>query len=73
MLISLSHRFVSDSPIYDYLSLSRLGFKFGHILVGLLFGFGWWDCDLVLDGHGLWWVSGEGYLFDGLLRWTGGG
>ena len=53
--------------------ISRLGFRFGHILVGLWFGFRWWVCDLVLDGYGLWWASGGGYLFDGFLRWTGGG
>ena len=37
------------------------GFRFGHILVGLWFGFGWWVCDLVLDGYGLWWTGGGGF------------
>ena len=32
-----------------------------------------WVCDLVLDGYGLWWADGGGYLFNGFLRWTGGG
>ena len=31
-----------------------------------------WVCDLVLDGYGLWWTGGGGYLFDGFLLWTGG-
>ena len=66
MIITLSHRSM-------IISLSRLGFRFGHILVGLSSGFGWWVCDLVLDGYGLWWAGGGGYLFDGFLRWTGGG
>ena len=62
------HRFKSM-----IISLSRLGFwfagcgfvqgfRFGHILVGLWFGFGWWVCDLVLDGCGLWWASGGGFV-----------
>ena len=29
--------------------------------VGLWFGFGWWVCDLVLDGCGLWWAGGGGF------------
>ena len=42
----------------------------------------WWVCDLVLgggfviwflDGYGLWWTSGGGYLFNGFLQWTDGG
>ena len=40
MLISLSHRSVSDSPIYDYLS---------HAL-GSNLGIFWWVCYLVLGG-----------------------
>ena len=73
LCLSLSHTDLSPIRRSMIISLSRLGFKFGHILVGLLFGFGWWVCDLVLDGRGLWWAGGEGYLFDGLLRWTSGG
>ena len=71
--LSLSHTNLSSICWSMIISLSHLGFQFGHILVGLLFGFGWWVCDLVLDGYGLWWAGGDGYLFDGLLRWTSGG
>ena len=28
---------------------------------------------MVLDGYGLWWADGGGYLFGGFLRWTCGG
>ena len=28
---------------------------------------------MVLDGYGLWWAGGGAYLFDGFLRWNGGG
>ena len=49
MLISLSHRSVSNSPIYDYLSLMPWvqiwayfgGFVIWFWVVGLWFGFGW--------------------------------
>ena len=32
-----------------------------------------WVFDLVLDGYGLCWANGGGYLFDGFLWWTDGG
>ena len=33
--------------------------------MGLWFGFGWWVCDLVLDGCGFWWAGGGGFAGGG--------